>query len=52
VQANLDKHLQFIEQAEAQGVELVVFPELSLTGYMLQDWYTKWPARQRPTIRS
>jgi NAD+ synthase (glutamine-hydrolysing) len=37
VQANLDKHLQFIEQAAAQGVELIVFPELSLTGYMLQD---------------
>ena len=37
VQANLDKHLQFIERAEAQGVELLVFPELSLTGYMLQD---------------
>jgi len=37
VQANLDKHLQFIEQAAAQGVELLVFPELSLTGYMLQD---------------
>lgn len=37
VQANLDKHLVFIEQAKAQGVQLLVFPELSLTGYMLQD---------------
>jgi predicted amidohydrolase len=37
VQANLDKHLRFIEQAAGQGVELLMFPELSLTGYMLQD---------------
>jgi len=37
VQANLDKHLQYIEQAVAQNVELLVFPELSLTGYTLQD---------------
>jgi NAD+ synthase (glutamine-hydrolysing) len=37
VQANLDKHLAFVERAAAQGVELLVFPELSLTGYMLQD---------------
>jgi len=37
LQANLDKHLRFIEQAAKQGVELLVFPELSLTGYMLQD---------------
>ena len=37
VQANLGKHLQFIERAEAQSVDLLVFPELSLTGYMLQD---------------
>src|SRR5512136_2100143 len=37
VQANLDKHLELIEPAVGQGVELLVFPELSLTGYMLQD---------------
>ena len=37
VKANLEKHLQFVERASAQGVELLVFPELSLTGYMLQD---------------
>lgn len=37
VQTNLDEHLRYIEQAVAQGVELLVFPELSLTGYMLQD---------------
>lgn len=37
VQANLEKHLAYVEQAAAQGVQLVVFPELSLTGYVLQD---------------
>ena len=37
VKANLGKHLQFVEQAVEQGVQLLVFPELSLTGYMLQD---------------
>ena len=35
--ANLAKHLELIEQAREQGVELLVFPELSLTGYVLQD---------------
>jgi NAD+ synthase (glutamine-hydrolysing) len=37
VKANLDKHLEFVERAAEQGVQLLVFPELSLTGYMLQD---------------
>nr|WP_225777983.1 carbon-nitrogen hydrolase family protein [Pseudomonas sp. Marseille-Q3773] len=33
VPANLERHLACIEQAAALGAELVVFPELSLTGY-------------------
>jgi NAD+ synthase (glutamine-hydrolysing) len=37
VEANLEKHLALIAQAEQQGADLVVFPELSLTGYVLQD---------------
>ena len=37
VQANLALHLKTIEQAADQGVELLIFPELSLTGYRLQD---------------
>lgn len=30
--ANLDKHLDFIQQAVEDGADLIVFPELSLTG--------------------
>ena len=37
VKANLAKHLDYIEQADRQGVDLLVFPELSLTGYQVQD---------------
>lgn len=37
VPANLDKHLQWIAEARSQGVDLLVFPELSLTGYQVQD---------------
>ncbi|MGC8857131.1 MAG: nitrilase-related carbon-nitrogen hydrolase [Anaerolineae bacterium] len=37
VSANLEKHLDLIQQAKAQGADLLVFPELSLTGYVLQD---------------
>lgn len=34
---NLHKHIRLLTDAKAQGAELVVFPELSLTGYFLQD---------------
>ena len=37
VDANLEKHLDFIDKARQQKADLVVFPELSLTGYVLQD---------------
>jgi NAD+ synthase (glutamine-hydrolysing) len=37
VQANLDKHLALIETARKDKADLLVFPELSLTGYVLQD---------------
>ena len=37
VQANLAKHMELIQQAQTSGAELIVFPELSLTGYGLQD---------------
>ncbi len=37
VDANLEKHLTLAKQAWKSGAELIVFPELSLTGYVLQD---------------
>ncbi len=37
VESNLEKHLSLIEKALAVGANLVIFPELSLTGYSLQD---------------
>jgi NAD+ synthase (glutamine-hydrolysing) len=37
VRANLDKHLAYIDQAADAQVELIVFPELSMTGYQVQD---------------
>lgn len=37
VEANLEKHLELIKEAQACGADLVLFPELSLTGYVLQD---------------
>lgn len=35
VEANLEKHLEWIDRARDAGVELLLFPELSLTGYRL-----------------
>lgn len=35
--ANLTLHLDTIEAARRDGADLVVFPELSLTGYLLKD---------------
>jgi len=37
VEANLARHLALLEEARAGGAGLVVFPELGLTGYQLQD---------------
>lgn len=34
---NLDLHLEMIERARREKVRLLVFPELSLTGYLLKD---------------
>lgn len=48
VTANLAQHLDLIERAAAQSVELLVFPELSLTGYNLQDLVFEVAARPQP----
>jgi predicted amidohydrolase len=33
IQSNIDDHKKFIELAAAHGADIVIFPELSLTGY-------------------
>jgi predicted amidohydrolase len=53
VPANLEKHLALAVEAHNQGAEVLVFPELSLTGYMLQDLARSvaiQPSRDDPTL--
>lgn len=35
IEENVRIHLHYIEEAKAKGVQLLLFPELSLTGYKL-----------------
>ena len=37
LKANLEKHLDLMARGRTEGAGLVVFPELSLTGYLLKD---------------
>src|SRR3990170_2705391 len=37
LEANLERHRSLLAEARAGGAGLVVFPELGLTGYLLQD---------------
>src|SRR5438067_10238495 len=37
LEANLAKHMEYVEKAKEAHASLLVFPELSLTGYYLQD---------------
>lgn len=48
VQANLAKHLDYIDRARHEGVDLLCFPELSLTGYSLQDLSFQVAAQPHP----
>ncbi len=48
VQANLEKHLDMAQQARSAGADLLVFPELSLTGYVLQDLASTVAHRPEP----
>lgn len=47
IQTNLQHHLDLIAQAAGQGVQLLLFPELSLTGYNLQDLVYELAIRPR-----
>lgn len=40
MQPNLDKLAEFVEQAVAEDVDLLVTPELALTGYPLGSWFS------------
>ena len=46
VEANLEIHRQWIAQARQRDVDLLVFPELGLTGYLLQDLNTEVAMRR------
>lgn len=48
VNANLEKHLSMAQDAKARGADLIIFPELSLTGYALQDLATSIALRPVP----
>ena len=37
IDVNMERHREAIAKARAEGVDLLVFPELSLTGYRLKD---------------
>ncbi|RKY89748.1 carbon-nitrogen hydrolase [candidate division KSB1 bacterium] len=37
IKKNLEKHISFIREARKNNAELVVFPELSLSGYFLKE---------------
>lgn len=37
IEDNLKQQLQAIENAKSQNIDLIIFPELSLTGYFLKD---------------
>ena len=43
VEYNLKQHIELIRQAHAEGVQLLSFPELSLTGYTCADLFRHQP---------
>jgi predicted amidohydrolase len=47
VRGNLNKHLEYVERATDANVDLLVFPELSLTGYQVQDLVPEVAIRAR-----
>jgi NAD+ synthase (glutamine-hydrolysing) len=54
VPANLEKHLTLVEESRRNGADLVIFPELSLTGYALQDLVpivSHTPSNEDPIFR-
>lgn len=55
VKSNLDQHLSLVEEASRNKADLLVFPELSLCGYSLQDLVPQVairPVKSNPTFKS
>lgn len=50
LQTNIGTHLRFIDRAASAGVDLLVFPELSLTGYELDLASTLQLSRDDPSL--
>jgi len=50
VESNREKHIRYIEMARKEGADLVVFPELSLTGYLMKDVAYEVPKRCRKAL--
>ena len=48
VDSNLEKHLAYAQEARKLGADILLFPELSLTGYVLQDLASS--VAHRPTL--
>lgn len=51
IQANLKRHLYFIDELASQGVEFVGFPELSLNGYHFSSNMT-WLSLAGPEVKA
>ena len=49
VRANCETHMMFVDRAAREKIDLLVFPELSLTGYMLQDAMTHTAHKALPS---
>lgn len=47
LKANRDRHLALIDRAVKQGAGIILFPELSLTGYTLRD--LAWEVAMNPS---
>ena len=52
--SNIELHCEWVDRARAAGADLVIFPELSLTGYILQDLVSDLaiPASEVSTLHS
>lgn len=53
LKANMDRHCAVVDAAAKEGAKLVVFPELSLTGYTLRDltWEVALPLDSTQFLR-